>query len=502
MKCIVTETSPERTNAHIVTNEDGNPHIYATMGEARAELKANGYIYNRSNNRYYLADAPEYRAYIIREDSDEYADAIEQAEQDAAPEYIEPEAIQTISGNTIYRSTDPVTGWNVFTVAGRDFWELAEARYFAQCNPADPEAEAIAATKRAELAATKAEQAQAEAIAARNAGDASAAAQAAHDATTYDDEAMAASLDAYHASGNKVCEAAAQAARRADKAAAAAVRAYYETAESLEAVKAAAPEALEAGDPLAKYRGMEYLELDEPAPVYQRYELEAYLGDPGAYDVEAIEAEATTYDHKTGARVWSAYGDDLAAIAERHELMTYEPAPEAEALEDAAEDAAYYVVEAYARSIGEAISRDEWPAPAAYRVARAEIVGTTTAEPEELEAVAAMVEAIAEHAQASTIPAFVEAEEARNDADAERMRARSAYFYTQFAIECSDLEEAAYMAEAAETAARRAERKAAEAAAYATQEPAAASIAEQAKTYAAEAEAYATKAAAIYHSAI
>lgn len=93
MKCIVIETSPERTNAHTITNEDGTPHIYATMAEARAELRANGYSYNRENQRYYIKST-EYRAYIIREDSDDYAATIEQAEQNAAPEYIEPAEAQ------------------------------------------------------------------------------------------------------------------------------------------------------------------------------------------------------------------------------------------------------------------------------------------------------------------------------------------------------------------------------------------------------------------------
>lgn len=63
-------------------------------------------------------------------------------------------------------------------------------------------------------------------------------------------------------------------------------------------------------------------DLEEPAPIYQRYELLAYLGDPDAYDVEAIEAEATRYT-ADGARVWAAFGEDLAAIAERHELFAY-----------------------------------------------------------------------------------------------------------------------------------------------------------------------------------
>lgn len=60
----------------------------------------------------------------------------------------------------------------------------------------------------------------------------------------------------------------------------------------------------------------------EPAPIYQRYELLAYLGDPDAYDIEAIEAEATAYD-PAGRQVWAAFGEDLAAIAEKHELYQY-----------------------------------------------------------------------------------------------------------------------------------------------------------------------------------
>lgn len=84
MQCIVIETSPERTNARPVTDENGAAHIYATISEARAELKANGYSYNRANDRYYIEDAPEYRAYIIREDSDEYAEIIERIAEKTA----------------------------------------------------------------------------------------------------------------------------------------------------------------------------------------------------------------------------------------------------------------------------------------------------------------------------------------------------------------------------------------------------------------------------------
>lgn len=61
------------------------------------------------------------------------------------------------------------------------------------------------------------------------------------------------------------------------------------------------------------------------APIYQRCELLAYLGEPEDYDVDAIEAEATRFT-ADGARVWVAFGEELAAIAERHELYSYAPA--------------------------------------------------------------------------------------------------------------------------------------------------------------------------------
>jgi len=92
MKCIVIETSPERTNAHPATNEDGTPHVYATITEARAELRANGYSYNRANDRYYIKGT-EYRAYIIRENSEDYAEAIaEQAATEVAAKQAEQAA--------------------------------------------------------------------------------------------------------------------------------------------------------------------------------------------------------------------------------------------------------------------------------------------------------------------------------------------------------------------------------------------------------------------------
>lgn len=60
MKCMVIESN-------------GTPHIYGTLKEARAELKANGYSYSRAEDRYYIAGT-DYTARIVRSDSNEYAD--------------------------------------------------------------------------------------------------------------------------------------------------------------------------------------------------------------------------------------------------------------------------------------------------------------------------------------------------------------------------------------------------------------------------------------------
>lgn len=327
MKCIVIQTSPERINAEPVTNEDGTPYIYATMAEARAELKANGYIYNRANQRYYI-NGTEYRAYILRADSEEYAEIMEQAEQQAAPEYIEPEHIQTVSGNKIYRSIDPVTGWNVFTVAGRDFWELAEARYFAQCNPTDDaqRAEIIAAIKDDQ----QRDYIEAEATAHQWTPDETRAnieyqktISAANRAALALLNAYAEAIGEYPDEDDDETHAAYLVAR--DDLTGTSQRATEYDRETVELMTEAIARAARPAD-LSKYANLEYLELDpEPAPIYQRHELLAYLGDPDAYDVDAIEAEATTYT-ADGARVWAAFGSDLAAIAERHELYSYAPA--------------------------------------------------------------------------------------------------------------------------------------------------------------------------------
>lgn len=300
MQCIIIETSPERIAAKPVTNEDGTPAIYATMSEARAELKGNGYSYNRSNDRYYIRGT-EYRAYIVREDSEEYAPIIEQAMQDAAPEYIETEAIQTVAGHTIYRSIDPVTSWTVFTVAGRDFWELAEARHFAQCNPETAEANA----RELESAARHAARRAAAAV-----DKCKRCAEQAAAAETPEAAAFAARKAEHYAR---------RAAKNAAEAGTEAAAEYATTAAAFAAIAHSCANAAtdpEPEEPTSTSTPEE--EPEEPAPVYQRYELEAFCEEPDAYDLEAIEQEATTTD-RAGRRVWRA-GIDLAAIAERHEL--------------------------------------------------------------------------------------------------------------------------------------------------------------------------------------
>lgn len=271
----------ERSGYVYVTNEDGAPHVYDSIKDARAEIRANfgrdanraGILHSHSVDDY-TGNVHDGYIFIVREDTQEYAEAIEQAEQDAAPEYIEPEAIQTVSGNTIYRSTDPVTNEIVFTVAGRDFWTLADARYYAQCNPAAAELEQRAEILAAIEAPALREYFTAEATAHQWTPEETRSAIKHRESIIKANAAALAFLDAYaDASGDTLTE---------------------------------------DDDPRSR----------EP---YQRYELEVFLGEPDDYDVDAIEAEATAYDPKTGRTVW-AQGIDLAAIAERHQVATYYPA--------------------------------------------------------------------------------------------------------------------------------------------------------------------------------
>lgn len=284
MKCIVIETSPERINAKPVTNEDGSAHVYATISEARAELKANGYSYNRENQRYYI-NGTEYRAYIIREDSEEYADAITTAEAHnrAAAALINAYA-EAIGDDVTEDDPEAIAAHRVaracigLTTATDDDRATVSAMV-----------EAIADRAR-ETAAFRANQAANSAL--RNATSA------------YDE------IERHHGNWQGWT---AQYIAQAQQSAAEAERLAVAASDKTITAKVGAVSAM-------TRRVRE--EIAAAAPIYQRHELLAYLGDPDAYDVDAIEAEATRFT-ADGARVWAAFGEDLAAIAERHEIVTY-----------------------------------------------------------------------------------------------------------------------------------------------------------------------------------
>lgn len=285
MKCIVIETSPERINAKPVTNEDGSAHVYATISEARAELKANGYSYNRENQRYYIKGT-EYRAYIIREDSEEYADAITTEAHDRAAAALVSAYAEAIGDSVTADDPESIAAHRVaracigLTTATDDDRATVSAMV-----------EAIADRAR-EAAAFEANQAANAAIV----------------------DANRAYSEMENRSDNENWQGwAAQFIAQAQQSAAEAARLAVVANDKTTTAKAGAVSAM-------TRRVRE--EIAAAAPTYQRAELLAYLGDPVAYDVEAIEAEATAFT-ADGARVWVAFGEDLAAIAERHEIVTY-----------------------------------------------------------------------------------------------------------------------------------------------------------------------------------
>ena len=266
MKCIVIETSPERANAHPVTNENGTPHVYATISEARAELKANGYSYNRANDRYYIKGT-EYRAYIIREDSEEYADIIERAE-------IVAELV-----------SDPAARETYLTHAAAHEWTPEETRANIK------HANQIKAANRAALALLDA---YADAIGEHPAED--------------DPETRA----AYRVARDEITGTSGRATEHdraivADMVEGIAARATFEARRpSAEDIRA------KFDSPWLEW---EEDEAEERKP-YQRAELEAFLGEyVSDYDMDAIEAEATEAGRWTPEAV-----RDLMSICERHEI--------------------------------------------------------------------------------------------------------------------------------------------------------------------------------------
>lgn len=81
----------ERRDYVYVTNEDGTPHVYASIAEARADIRGN---YGRDANRAgilhthsvddYTGHVHEGYVYIVREDTDEFAAATADAKTEQA----------------------------------------------------------------------------------------------------------------------------------------------------------------------------------------------------------------------------------------------------------------------------------------------------------------------------------------------------------------------------------------------------------------------------------
>ena len=340
MKCIVIETSPERTNAHTVTNEDGTPYIYATMAEARAELKANGYIYNRANQRYYI-NGTEYRAYIIREDSEEYAEIIAEQTHDRAARALIDAYAEAIGDSVTADDPESIAAHRVaracigLTTATDDDRATVSAMVEAIADAARENA-AFKAYKLnvpyliwEDDPATETPENHAAEAAAFSFIEAYAGAALFRPSET-DPEFIA----AFHVAADEV--AGMHVATDADRATVADMLEEIAEDTAWSAVYATlrknpdvTPEEMREimDNPRAYLMAAARAAIAEaravnPAPIYQRYELLAYLGEPDAYDVDAIEAEATRFT-ADGARVWVAFGDDLADIAERHELFAY-----------------------------------------------------------------------------------------------------------------------------------------------------------------------------------
>lgn len=298
----------DRHNRVYVTNEDGTPHVYASIREARAEIIGNygrdanrsGILHNRSVDDY-SGNVHSGYVFIVREDTQEYAEAIETAEAEQRAEIIA--AIEDPEERTYIEAAATANRWSpeetADAISYRAALRTANAAAAALVNAYaeaigdavtedDPEAFAARMVARDDLTGTS-----------YRATD--------EDRETVDTmvEAIAERWTQDHQPRDLFAELAEYEAE------AAAMAAIWHTRPAAD---------------LTQYEACRYLEIGPaPAPTYQRHELEAYLGEPDDYDVGAIEAEATEYDPKTSRTVWRK-GIDLAAIAERHELYSYAPA--------------------------------------------------------------------------------------------------------------------------------------------------------------------------------
>lgn len=316
----------ERRDYVYVTNEDGTPHIYASIAEARADIRGN---YGRDANRAgilhthsvddYTGHVHEGYVYIVREDADEFAaatadakaeaaaaDKAEQAAEKAAAAATTPAAAAAADIASEDAASARAYADRATETAKQCARELEErAEIIAQIE--DPQhREYIRATAEAHQWTPDETRANVAYYAANRAANAAARALLAEYAETTgrtieqdDDEYIA----AHRVARDEVTGVSARATG-------------YDreiVADMVERIAQAVRDDMPTGP--ENYR-----------PTYQRFELLAYLGEPDDYDVTAIEHDATAYDPATGRTVWAVDAETLAAIAERHQLQFYAPA--------------------------------------------------------------------------------------------------------------------------------------------------------------------------------
>lgn len=364
----------ERSGYVYVTNEDGTPHVYDSIKEARNEIYGNfgrdanksGILHTHSVDEY-SGHVHDGYIYIVREDTEEFAAATATTEPEAteaeavtiyATEPTETEAAPVIElhewekvlvqvePNTIYDTitSEPHTyGYRATVCIISEFGNLSiypglsttgktiktckraanrvlKIRYGLQMSGAVAQGstlEAMHASITDETVHEHFKQWCADMFA--NEAEERAAVETVAPAVveeygTSEDAVAAMAYEAYAAMHDGARPYQVHEVREFDR-----LMKY-----AAEIAETAAARKQSAGDPLAKYRDLEYLEFDEPRPTYQRAELEAYVGaeNLGSYDLEAIEAEATAYDPATSRTVWTAGPEELATICQRHELAT------------------------------------------------------------------------------------------------------------------------------------------------------------------------------------
>lgn len=401
MKCIIIETSPERPNAKPVTNENGTPHIYATIKEARAELRANGYSYNRANDRYYFADAPEYRAYIIHEDSEEYqytlsanADQLKDVDEYAkSAESLASDAYWAGVKMRDAKTAEEIDHLLKFATISAELAEEAAIYAAASLDYAinhvytdyctspyaalaveirrEEARDAKESARRAERSARHAKKAAAEArehIAAQAIQEAQ---EAMEEAERHESAAIMAALEYDASAAADHAEKAEEAADRAEEAAQAAQDAATtpEACSMADAASEYAAAARDASNRASETAAANAIELEERAAIIERIE-----------DAALREYIRTTAE----AHQWSPEET-------RDNVRFYERI-------HAANAAAVSLLDAYAEAIGEYPAEEDPETVAAYRAAHDEIIGNThRATAADRATVESMINAIAEH---------------------------------------------------------------------------------------------------------